>query len=197
MGMSKGQKERYRNDPEYRARECEKHNEYCRKRYHSAEHHERALQRSRQYRIDNGCIVGRFHGLFKTRSWRSWDNMRKRVLCPSNSAYERYKKFSIDPRWEKFINFYEDMGDCPGGLTLDRKNNNEGYCKENCRWATPTQQSRNRNSCVLNEGMVITIRERSSMGESNASIGRHLGVKTGIVYNVVSGRSWKEVGVNA
>lgn len=30
------------------------------------------------------------------------------------------------------------------GKTLDRKDNAKGYDKDNCRWATPTQQTRNR-----------------------------------------------------
>lgn len=36
------------------------------------------------------------------------------------------------------------IGERPVGLTLDRRNNNLGYCKENCRWATRLIQARNR-----------------------------------------------------
>lgn len=53
---------------------------------------------------------------------------------------------SVDPRWTDFRNFLEDMGERPDGMTLERQNNNEGYSKANCVWATHTQQCNNRRS---------------------------------------------------
>lgn len=41
------------------------------------------------------------------------------------------------------------MGKCPEGMTLDRKDNSLGYYKENCRWATPTQQNNNKKGVRL------------------------------------------------
>lgn len=50
---------------------------------------------------------------------------------------------TYDPSWENFENFYKDMGDKPEGRSLDRIDNNKGYSKENCRWATPKEQRLN------------------------------------------------------
>lgn len=37
------------------------------------------------------------------------------------------------------------------GLQLDRVDNNSNYCKENCRWATSYEQTRNQRSNVVIE----------------------------------------------
>lgn len=86
---------------------------------------------------------------------RSWDKMRMREAHPPENGYGKNNNFSIDPRWDKFQNFFEDMGDRPKGMTLDRRDNNKGYSKENCRWATRAQQTRNRRITILTEEKLV------------------------------------------
>ncbi len=49
-------------------------------------------------------------------------------------------------RWLKFENFFEDMSERPKGMELDRIDNEKGYCKDNCKWSTRTEQTRNRSN---------------------------------------------------
>ena len=41
------------------------------------------------------------------------------------------------------------MGLCPIGYTLERKNNNHGYCPKNCKWASMLDQGNNKRNNVL------------------------------------------------
>lgn len=85
----------------------------------------------------------RQHPLYMT-----WANMRYRCEDPENPSYPRYggRGITVCQTWsESFEAFALDMGlPKTPDLTLDRKNNDAGYSKENCRWATRTEQCLNR-----------------------------------------------------
>lgn len=81
----------------------------------------------------------------RRRSYISWRDMRRR--CAGPNPYSKYyadRGIKVCERWQKFENFLADMGERPIGLTLDRINNDKNYEPENCRWATPLQQTLNR-----------------------------------------------------
>lgn len=79
-------------------------------------------------------------------TYHSWKSMKARCTNKNNNKYYLYGDSGIkfDPRWSDFRCFLSDMGERPKNTSLDRIDNKIGYCKENCRWATNKQQSRNR-----------------------------------------------------
>lgn len=89
------------------------------------------------------------HGMTNTTEFNIWSGMRKRCRLVTDKYYPRYGGKGIDMAdawYDSFERFYEDMGARPGGCSIDRIDNSKGYSKENCRWASPKQQNRNRNS---------------------------------------------------
>lgn len=91
------------------------------------------------------------HGLSKSKTYVAWISMKQRTRYSSNQIYVKYyqdKRISISRRWEKFENFYADMGECPPGFTLDRINVYKGYSKKNCRWASTMTQAYNKTNSV-------------------------------------------------
>jgi hypothetical protein len=101
-----------------------------------------------------GCLniqllIGRSttHGMSKTPIYHVWEDMISRCSNPNSCNWDNYggRGIEVCERWRKFENFFQDMGDIPeDGLTIDRKNNEGNYEKDNCRWATRLQQARNR-----------------------------------------------------
>lgn len=87
------------------------------------------------------------HGYANTPTYSSWASMVQRCTNTKNPAYDKYGGAGVvieDVRWLDFVNFLADMGERPEGTTLDRKDNERGYCLGNCRWATPKAQAANR-----------------------------------------------------
>lgn len=93
-----------------------------------------------------GCLKGwKTHGLSNTRVHNIWSGMKARCNREQDASYHKYGGRGINycESWEKFENFYNDMGNPPEGFSLDRIDNNKGYCRENCRWTDVKTQARN------------------------------------------------------
>ncbi len=92
------------------------------------------------------------HGKTKTYEWRIWMLMRQRCNNPKSTPYTWYGGMGIKvcPRWDSFENFLSDMGMAPSTKhSIDRKDSSGNYEPENCRWATKTEQARNKVNTVF------------------------------------------------
>lgn len=87
------------------------------------------------------------HGMTGTPEYRSWRSMLQRCMNVSSNRYMNYggRGISVCDRWMDFANFFSDMGSRPSlDYSLDRIDNDGNYEPGNCRWATRSEQQRNK-----------------------------------------------------
>lgn len=127
-------------------------------------------------------------------TYQSYASMRDRCLNPRSSRWAYYggRGIGICARWlASFTAFLEDMGERPGGATLERADNDGDYEPGNCRWATRAEQARNRRTAKLTAEDAAAIRMLHSDGMSLGKIGAEYGVSKQMVMKIVRGRSWR------
>lgn len=85
-------------------------------------------------------------------------NMRARCNNPAADQYLHYggRGIKVCDDWQDFEGFFADMGARPAGTTLDRIDPNGDYEASNCRWATASEQARNRRNAVVVEHGGVT-----------------------------------------
>jgi hypothetical protein len=91
----------------------------------------------------------RTHGMNRTKEHAAWIGIVQRTTNTKSLAWNNYggRGIDIDPSWLKFEQFFEDMGFAPSPAhSVERIENDGEYRKENCRWGTSEEQSRNKRS---------------------------------------------------
>ena len=123
-----------------------------------------------------GCLMietNTTHGMTGSPEHDVWRQMKNRCKNKSHTSYHRYggRGISICERWHKFESFFKDMRRKPTPEhSIDRIDNDKGYFPENCRWATRTEQSRNKSMSQFNKSGVCGV-YKHKCGKWAASIG--------------------------
>ena len=102
-------------------------------------------------RKEHSKVIGsanKTHGMFGTRLYMIWADMKRRCNNPNCEAYNHYggrgiklceewNDFSIFQQWAETTGYHDD-------LTLDRIDVNGNYEPSNCKWSTWEEQENNR-----------------------------------------------------
>lgn len=124
------------------------------------------------------------HGMRGSREYSSWQGMKGRCLDPGNKDYPRWggRGITICAEWiVSFEAFYEHIGPRPKGMTVDRINNLKGYEPGNVRWATPSEQQRNRRDSYRWHIKGLTF-------ETHTEAAEHFGVSEHTIWRWVNGQ---------
>lgn len=132
-----------------------------------------------------------------TPEYRAWQALRNRCLNPKAVDWSYYggRGITVSKRWNRYENFLVDMGRRPGPLyTLDRRNGDGPYSKQNCRWATRAEQAQNRKYAWVKFKTARKVRKLYATGKyRQVDIGNMLGMTQAHVSQIVRGVNWKEV----
>lgn len=102
----------------------------------------------------------------RSREYQAWSQAKSRCERVGDRGYKNYggRGIRMCPEWsDSFEAFLRDVGPCPPGLTLERKDVNGHYESGNCRWATNFEQHQNRrdNLYVDLDSERVTVAEAS------------------------------------
>jgi hypothetical protein len=93
-------------------------------------------------------LLNRKHGMSTTVEYRAWAGIKKRCYSTSSRGYQLWggRGIRMSRKWKSsFETFLRDMGPRPSPKhSVERRDNNGHYCKDNCYWALRFQQVRNR-----------------------------------------------------
>lgn len=139
--------------------------EYCSKHYYRWKKHGDPLKVMR--------IVGESRK--KNPVYDVYYAMLARCNSPTNPSYKYYgeRGIKVCDEWQGFngfAQFIQDMGERPNGLTLERRDNMQGYSPKNCYWADRHQQGLNRRVQSNNNSGIVGVSLHKATGRWAAHI---------------------------
>jgi len=125
-----------------------------------------------------GCQIGKTitHGNCANPLFDLYRSIKARCYNSNNKAYHNYggRGIKMSKSWyNSFEQFCKDMGSKPHkDFSIERINNNKGYSKQNCKWATTKEQGNNKRTCIYltYKGKTLNITQWAELSSCNRSV---------------------------
>lgn len=86
----------------------------------------------------------------------AWEGMKRRCYSPQRKDYKYYgaRGIKVCDEWINSFDSFAEWAYSHGyedTLTIERIDNDKGYCPDNCKWITKSEQQQNRSDKILIE----------------------------------------------
>jgi hypothetical protein len=135
----------------------------------------------------------------KTSEYVCWGNLIKRCTNPKATDFRYWggRGIVVCDRWRYgefglsgFECFFADMGRRPSPVySIDRRDNDGNYEPGNCRWATRSEQQKNKRPIKLTRAQAEEIRAIAD-AHNHVDIAMLFGISTSTVRDVLLRRTW-------
>lgn len=109
------------------------------------------------YKSEVAKETATLHGLQGTAEHKIWTGIKTRCYVVSSTMCEEYGGSDVtmcdrwlEPDGKGFLNFLEDMGERPEGMSINRVGGAKIYSKETCEWATNSIQGYDQKKPISN-----------------------------------------------
>jgi len=133
------------------------------------------------------------HHMSNTPEYKTWAKIIQRCNNKKSRDYGLYggRGITVCKEWkDSFQSFFNDMGKRPYGMSIDRVDNDAGYCKSNCRWAKNCEQSQNKRTTKLNPAIVKMLRNGSM---SVLDVMKATGCSDACAYAAKNNKTWRNI----
>lgn len=134
------------------------------------------------------------HGMTGSKTYKIWAGMKRRCYNPHEKFYKHYggRGILVCDSWrQSFEAFHSDMGECPDGFSIERKDVNGNYEPSNCVWLPEALQAQNTRVNKLTKDTAIAILKMRASGVHRLEIAAIHGVDKTMVDKICRGACWK------